>query len=188
MRNPFTSSLKNGMTVDGQTALLPTGDVDTANDGFDFPAPEFEWGAWDAGYTPSPGGYLDDVLATKDPSWVPDYAGTSGVRRQDWAPGLTAQTDYSSVIAAPGSVDMSMPRDYGSRPGVNNTLIATGPVEGNGNTFSGYVAKLRSAQPGVTGPVSGGQDYSNQIAAAQNAAYTQLLSAAAAANAIIGAV
>ena len=54
--------------------------------------------------------------------------------------------------------------------------------------MSGYIAKLRSAQPGVVGPVAGGQDYANQVAQTNNAAYAQLLSMAAAANSIVSAV
>lgn len=188
MRNPFTTKLSDGLTVAGQTATLPTGLIDSETEGFNFPAPAFEWGAYDPGYTPSPGGYLDDVVAAKDPSWVPDYAGKSGVARIDWQPGLTPSANYSSIVAAPGSVDMAQPRNYGTTPGLNNMLIASGPVEGNGTIMSGYVAKLRSAQPGVMGPVAGGSDYANQVAATQNAAYAQLLSMAAAANALVSAV
>jgi hypothetical protein len=188
MINPFKASLSDGLTSNAQVAILPTGNIDMSDDGFRFPAPQFEWEAWNAGYTTSPGGYLDDVAAAKDPTWVPDYAGKSGVHRIDWESGITPQSDYSSVIAAPGSVDMSQPRDYGSVPGRNNTLLVSGPVEGNGNVFSGYIAKLRSAQPGVIGPVSGGQDYANQVAQTNNAAYAQLLSQAAAASALVSAV
>jgi hypothetical protein len=83
---------------------------------------------------------------------------------------------------------MAQPRDFGSVPNLNNNLLQTGPVSGSGVKYSGYIAKLRSAQPGVKGPVIGGQDYANQAAQTNNATYAQMLSLAAAANAVVSAV
>lgn len=188
MYNPFKTPLANGMLPSAQIAILPTGMIDSEPEGFNFPAPDFEWGAWNPGYTASPGGYLDDVVQAHEPDAFPLYVRTSGVSRIQWEPGLQPSSNYNSVIAAPGSVDMSQPRDIGSIPGLNNNLLQTGPVGGSGVTFSGYVAKLRSTQPGVTGPVIGGQDYANQVAQTNNASYAQLLSMAAAANAVVSAV
>ena len=188
MLNPFKTPLANGVTPNTQIAILPTGMINSENDHFDFPAPAFEWEAWDPGFTNSPGGYLDDKVQAHEPNAFPHYTGHSGVHRIQWEPGLQPTSNYNSVIAAPGSVDMSQPRDIGSIPNVNNNLVQTGPVDGNGVIWSGYIAKLRSAQPGVIGPVAGGQDYANQVAQTNNAAYAQLLSMAAAANSIVSAV
>ena len=188
MFNPFKMPLANGATSNGQTAILPTGLIDSEPDGFVFPSPPFEWNANNPGFTNSPGGYLDDVVQAHEPDAFAAYVKTSGVHRIDWEPGLAPQSDYSSIIAAPGSVDMAQPRDIGTVPGLNNYLVQTGPVGGNGVVWSGFIAKLRSAQPGVAGPVAGGQDYANQAAQTNNAAYAQLLSQAAAANAIVSAV
>ncbi len=188
MYNPFKTPLANGMLPSAQTAILPTGMIDSEPEGFNFPAPAFEWGAWNPGYTTSPGGYLDDVVQAHEPDAFPLYVRTSGVSRIQWEPGIQPSSNYNSVIAAPGSVDMSQSRDIGSVPGLNNNLLQTGPVGGSGANFSGYVAKLRSAQPGVKGPVIGGQDYANQVAQTNNATYAQLLSMAAAANAVVSAV
>lgn len=188
MFNPFKTPLANGLTPTAQVAILPTGMIDSEPEGFNFPAPQFEWGAWNPGYTASPGGYLDDKVQAHEPGAFPFYVHHSGVSRINWEPGLQPTSNYNSVIAAPGSVDMAQPRDFGSVPNLNNNLLQTGPVGGNGVGWSGYIAKLRSAQPGVTGPVAGGQDYANQVAQTNNAAYAQLLSAAAAANSIVSAV
>lgn len=188
MFNPFKTPLANGMTPSAQVAILPTGLNDSEMEGFNFPAPAFEWGAWNPGFTNSPGGYLDDKVQANEPDAFPLYVRNSGVSRIQWEPGLQPTSNYNSVIAAPGSVDMAQPRDYGSVPNLNNNLVQTGPVGGSGTIWSGYIAKLRSAQPGVTGPVAGGQDYANQVAQTNNAAYAQLLSMAAAANSIVSAV
>jgi len=188
MYNPFKTPLANGATPSAQIAILPTGMINAENDHYDFPAPAFEWEAWNPGYTASPGGYLDDKVQANEPGAFPLYVRKSGVSRINWEPGIQPSSNYNSVIAAPGSVDMSQPRDFGSIPNVNNNLLQTGPVGGSGTIFSGYIAKLRSAQPGVVGPVAGGQDYANQVAQTNNAAYAQLLSMAAAANSIVSAV
>lgn len=188
MFNPFKTPLANGLTPSAQVAILPTGMINSENDHYDFPAPPFEWEAWNPGYTASPGGYLDDKVQENEPNAFPLYVRKSGVSRIQWEPGLQPTSNYNSVIAAPGSVDMAQPRDFGSVPNLNNNLVQTGPVGGTGVTFSGYIAKLRSAQPGVSGPVIGGQDYANQVAQTNNATYAQLLSIAAAANAVVSAV
>ena len=188
MFNPFKAPLANGVTSGNQVASLPTGLIESEVEGFNFPAPPFEWSAWDPGYTNSPGGYLDDVVQANEPGQFPLYVRKSGVSRIQWEPGIQPSSNYNSVIAAPGSVDMSQPRDFGSVPNMNNNLVQTGPVGGSGTIWSGYIAKLRSAQPGVSGPVIGGQDYANQVAQTNNATYAQLLSMAAAANAVVSAV
>ena len=188
MFNPFKTPLANGVKPSAQVAILPTGLIDSEIEGFNFPAPAFEWSAWNPGYTPAPGGYLDDKVQANEPGAFPFYVHHSGVSRIQWEPGIQPSSNYNSVIAAPGSVDMAQPRDFGSVPNLNNNLLQTGPVMGNGVNMSGYIAKLRSAQPGVTGPVAGGQDYANQAAQTNNAAYAQLLSIAAAANSIVSAV
>ena len=188
MLNPFAIPLANGLTSAKQVAILPTGMVNTVEDGFAHPAPPFEWNASNPGVTTVHGGYLDDVVQAHEPDAFADYVHTSGMKRINWVPGIQPESNYSSVIAAPGSVDMTQPRDFGSVPGLNNTLLATGPVGGNGVDHTGYIAKLRSAQPGVIGPVAGGQDYANQVAQTNNATYAQLLSMAAAANSIVSAV
>ena len=188
MFNPFKTPLATGVTPSAQVAALPTGLIESEVEGFNFPAPAFEWSAWDPGYTPAPGGYLDDVVQANEPGAFPLYVRKSGVSRIQWEPGIQPSSNYNSVIAAPGSVDMAQPRDFGSVPNMNNNLIQSGPVGGYGVNMSGYIAKLRSAQPGVTGPVIGGQDYANQVAQTNNATYAQLLSTAAAANAVVSAV
>lgn len=190
MWNPFKTPLAQGATQQGQVASLPD-PINTGEDQhFIFPSPPFEWGAWNPqSYQDAslPGGYIDDVQTDMYPSQFPESAGQSGVSHWN-NPGLHTQADYSSIVAAPGSTDLAMPRDFGSYPGTNTFLRATGPVGGNGTVFSGYVAKTRSPQAGVNGPVTGGQDYANQLAGTAYAAAAQSYSQAAAVSALVSAV
>ena len=194
MWNPFKYNVGENPEV-AEPAVLPTGMYDVSDEGFAFPAPQFEWSNWEPvfdGEDPqsfyAPGGYLDDTVAATDPSFAPDYAGVSGVSHWENS-NVESSENYSSVIPVggnAGSIDMAQPRDFGGVAGINRMVHLTGPVGGNGTNLSGYIAKLRSPNPGVNGPVTG--DANSQLVAVQNASYAQQLSQEAAANALVSAV
>lgn len=74
--------------------------------------------------------------------------------------------DVPSVTPAPGSTDLAFPRQQGGVPGTNRLIGGDGPVTGEDSVWTGKRADLHHPVIGNAGPVTGGPDYSSQLAAA----------------------
>lgn len=117
---------------------------------------------------------------------APDYAGQYGVGFADTRGPLPSHS--YSIIAGPGDVDVSVPRDVGSVSAPNRSVRVMGPVSGDGTNYTGLIAKLKTINPNTDGPVTGGEDYSVKLSASYWASQQATFSQAAAAQALISAV
>lgn len=116
----------------------------------------------------------------------PDYAGTYALAFMNVP--LPSPT-MSSLNPAPGSVDLREPSSTPKfAPGTNRLIKSAGPVRNDNTPFSGNIANLYRETPGQNGPVTGGADYAQQLAAtffaSQNLAYSQQASAQALVSAV----
>lgn len=185
MQNPFTSTLLSGVSQPGpdpSVASIPTGQFAWPGI-YDFPGGADNLELHHTMQSVFPGhdpqsfyfgpNYPDDSNVQPDRSVFPDYVGNAPVNVRPYRnPDILAPTtslDHSSIMAGPGAVDQLVPRDVGSVPGKNWVLQQSGPVAGNGTGYTGYIQKLRPIQAGQSGPVSGGPDYGNQLAASNYA-------------------
>lgn len=96
---------------------------------------------------------------------APEYAGR-------YEPGFLNQPGavpaQAFLAPAPGSQDLSAPRDSGGVAGTNRLLLSAGPVDGAAaDAWTASRADLHTAVVGTAGPVAGGPDYGHQL----NAAY-----------------
>lgn len=101
--------------------------------------------------------------------------------------GLTSELN-SHLLPAPGSANLTAPRDSGGVPGMNRVIASVGPVRGESDaTYRNARQKVVPNNVGQQGPVTG-SDYSQALHNAYyqqvNAAYNQ----AAAESAMVAAV
>jgi|SRR6185312_7480260 len=97
-------------------------------------------------------------------------------------------SDVPSVAPAPGSTDLAFPREQGGIPGTNRLIGGAGPVTGEDSEWTGKRADLHTPAIGNAGPVTGGPDYSNQLALAYFQQQAALFSQQYADSAMISAV
>lgn len=179
MQNPFT------MTLPGQGNSREYGN---ANDSFDFPGTlEFEdtnepvlTGA--GGGVATYRGNQSEQFQSDNPAYAGEYH--LGYENAIGLPAPVAQ----STAPAPGSTDLVVARTTGGVAGTNRIIQSDGPVTGRDNPFSGLQGDLFTPNPNYNGPVSGGQDYSQQLANAYFASQATLFSEQASAQALISAV
>jgi len=145
----------------------------TATDSDGIPQP-YEWEAPQMGATPE---------------WRAAGPEEAGAYALDFMDAPAIMPTYSPIQSGPGSVDLAVP--YGHRdfaPGRNRLIHSTGPVDGAGSNFTGDVAEIGRETPGQGGPVTGGTDYGQQLAATYWATQAQQYSQQAAASALVSAV
>lgn len=86
----------------------------------------------------------------------PGYAG-EGSRTLIVQPTQSTDTGYSFLFPAPGSVDLTTPRDSGGIPGTDELNVRNGPVNGSAMDNYGNLRQgLSTTPPGYYGPVQGG--------------------------------
>lgn len=170
MRNPFT------------IPLVPTG-VGYPDESFDFPSRI----DLDSVSYPELNGLGGGVSAYRDSqayqfqSDNPAYAGEYQLGYLN-APGIVMpNADLRHDII--GRED-----DDGRNPGTNRIIHSIGPVTGRDNGFSGIRDELVQPNPGYAGPVSGGSDYAQQLAASYFASQALAYSEQASAQAMVSAV
>lgn len=115
----------------------------------------------------------------------PEYAGEYGLDYLD-APGLIPA--YAGLNPAPGSVDLIQPRNAGEVSGTNRIIHSVGPVTGESHSWTELQTPLNQPNPNYGGPVTGGGDYSQQLAATYFASQARMLSEQASAQAMVYAV
>lgn len=94
----------------------------------------------------------------------PEYAGQYelGYLAQ---PGTMPSTAY--LAPAPGSQDLTAPRDSGGVPGTNRVIHSIGPVDGTvSDDWTGSRTGLHAPRVQANGPVAGGPDYGHSLTAA----------------------
>lgn len=177
MQNPFT------------LALNPAKEYGYPDDSFDLPS---SVDLTSVAY-PVPTGLGGGVAAYRGnqadqfQSDNPGYAGEYELGFMD-ATGIVP--GYNELNPAPGSASLLAPRGTagGGQPGTNRIIHSEGPVSGVGSEFSGLQAALNAPNPQYAGPVSGGADYSQQLAASYFAAQAIQFSEQASASAMVSAV
>lgn len=96
---------------------------------------------------------------------------------------------YAGLYPAPGSQDLTAPRDAAGIPGTDTLMYAAeGPVTGRDNAYTNNRAALYSETPGYNGPVGGGPDYSQQATRAYFQVQAQQYSQAATEAAMLAAI
>lgn len=116
----------------------------------------------------------------------PEYAGQYQLGYLD-QPGAVPSQTY--LAPAPGSQDLSAPRDSGGVAGTNRVIHSVGPVDGAGaDSWSAARTDLHTPLVGTGGPVSGGPDYGHTLNAAYYAQAQAQFSLAAAEAAMVAAV
>jgi hypothetical protein len=115
----------------------------------------------------------------------PDYAGEYRLGFEN-APGI--RPGYNELNPAPGSTSLIAPRNSGETVGTDRIIQSDGPVTGKNSEFTGLRSALYTPNPNYSGPVTGGPDYAQQLAATYFASLAQLYSAEASASALVSAV
>lgn len=180
MRNPFTVPLRNTATA---------AEPGHPQDGYTFPA-TVELNSADH----------PDYSTFNTP--LP-YHGTTGERFQETNPGYAGEykphfldepgvlPTFAQLAPAPGSENLSAPRDSNSRAGTNRLFKPAGPVDGASASpgWTGKNAALRSPVVGNSGPVNGtAMDSGAMAAQAYFASIAARVSQAASDAAIVSAV
>lgn len=106
---------------------------------------------------------------------------------QHWQQSGLAPDPQTVIAPAPGSENLTAPRDAGGRSGTNRLNRSIGPVGGPVSEWSGNRDLPLSVPIGARGPV-GRLDYSAQLAAAYAAANRHVFDQAAVESALVAAV
>jgi hypothetical protein len=105
-----------------------------------------------------------------------------------FANGPGIQPSYQNTNPAPGSADLTAPRDQGGPAGTSRIIQSDGPVTGNGSQWTGLRGELYQPNPNYAGPGTGGPDYAQTLASTYQASQAQLFSELASASAMVSAV
>ena len=115
---------------------------------------------------------------------------------QDWIPSQVGQYKLG-FMNAPGIQplgtnnlyqDLIRPRESNSVVGTDRIIQSIGPVSGRNSNMSGIQADLNTPNPNYSGPVTGGGDYSQILAANQQASLAIQISEMASASALIASI
>lgn len=160
MFNPFRTRVPVGTFNPAASGQPNSGDIAYIHNTIDLDDPVYA-----DQLTPPYRGAVGDIVQGDRPA----YAGEDKrvlVYQPDALPG------YNFLSPAPGSTDLSMPRDFNSVPGTSQLNYMEGPVTGSAMDVyqTGNRQVLASTPPGQYGPVVGGDDYSQIVS---NATFQQ---------------
>lgn len=132
--------------------------------------------------------------ASVQPLTGPAFVGTYSERvmlgtgqLSQWNAAGLGPDPQTTLAPAPGSENLTAPRDAGGRPGTNRLNRSRGPVLGPTSGWSGNRDLPLSLPVGARGPV-GTLDYSSALAQAYAAANRRVLDQAAIESALVAAV
>jgi len=128
-------------------------------------------------------GHFSEYRSNTGDLFQDTHTAAEGVYQLDYLEESGAREVATQLAPAPGSENLTAPRNAGGIAGTNRIIHSKGPVTGSPDNFwTGDRTATMAQNPGMNGPVIGGADTGHGVSQAfysqQNAMYSQAMAEA----------